>query len=74
MAGSTTAKATTYLEKAVATSEDNPIMNYHLAAALHAAGRTGEARILLEKALADGSDFHGRKDAEGLMAQLLSPR
>jgi tetratricopeptide (TPR) repeat protein len=49
---------------------DKAVINYHLAAALHAAGRNAEARVLLEKALSSGEPFIGNRDAEALMRKI----
>ena len=66
-------QALRYMQEAVAKNEDSPILNYHLATVLYATGRSGEARIQLEKALVDTEDFYGRSDAEVLLEKLRSP-
>ena len=63
-------QAFTYIEKAIERDQTSPILHYHLATVLHQTGRSGEARIQLEQALATDKDFHGRGDAERLMVKL----
>jgi tetratricopeptide (TPR) repeat protein len=64
-------EALALLEQAVEKlSRDEAVVNYHLAAALHAAGRDAEARVLLEKALNSDEDFTGRQDAETLIQKM----
>ena len=49
---------------------DDLAIRYHLAAALDRTGKPGEARPLLQAALADGKPFEGRADAAALLAGL----
>ena len=65
-------QALVYTEEAVDKEENSPILNYHLAAVLHASGRILEAKTAVARALADGEDFHGRGDAEKLMQTLAA--
>lgn len=52
-----------YLREAQFRDADNPEMRYHLAVALHALGRSEEARVELEKALAPKLPFPGQQAA-----------
>ncbi len=55
------------LKKSAAFLPDHPIVLYHLGAAYHAAGNTGQARENLEKALRISSDFEGAGQARRLL-------
>jgi predicted Zn-dependent protease len=63
-------QAFAYIEKAVEQDNTGPILHYHLATVLYQTGRSGEARIQLEQALATNTDFYGRDDAERLLGKL----
>lgn len=58
------------LSKALEKSPDNPTIAYHLATVLARNGDKLRARELLEKALASGSSFRERGDAEALLATM----
>jgi hypothetical protein len=59
-----------YLREARLRKSDLPEIGYHLAAALHALGRDGEARAELEKLLIGGKEFPDRDDAVILLRKL----
>ncbi len=63
--------AISLLQESLAQLPDNPQILWHYAGALTGAGREEEALIMLEKALAGESDFHGRDEAMALR-QLLA--
>lgn len=64
------AKAVTYLTAANTSAPSDPAIAYHLAAALHTAGRTADAQSLLEKLLGSGASFADKPKAEKLLAEL----
>jgi putative PEP-CTERM system TPR-repeat lipoprotein len=59
-----------FLREAVASLPNDSSVVYHLAFALQAMGRKGEARTLLESALKPGTAFDGRADAQRLFQEL----
>jgi cellulose synthase operon protein C len=63
-------KATTYLSAANLSAPSNPDIQYHLAVALHRAGRSGDARAMLETLLGSGLSFADRVEAEKLLQEL----
>jgi putative PEP-CTERM system TPR-repeat lipoprotein len=63
-------KALGYLAAANASAPSNPDIQYHLAMALHRAGRTADARALLEKLLSTNASFGEKPQAEQLLQQL----
>ncbi len=65
-----TSKALAILEEAAGKAPDSPVINYHLAIALHKSGRDIEARQKVEKALEQTTPFAGREKAEALLAEL----
>ena len=58
------------LRKAVDLSDGRAQVKYHLASALARAGKTEEARNLLQEALAEDEDFASRGQAEELLESL----
>ena len=56
-------EAVPVLQRADRHLPDHPIVNYHLGAAWHEAGRHGKARARLEKAVQLADDFPGVEDA-----------
>ncbi|HEX2138443.1 MAG TPA: XrtA/PEP-CTERM system TPR-repeat protein PrsT, partial [Woeseiaceae bacterium] len=58
------------LRKAVEFSGGNPEVRYHLAAGLAAAGKSAEARQILQETLAAGAQFTSRAEAEQLLESL----
>jgi putative PEP-CTERM system TPR-repeat lipoprotein len=63
-------RATTFLSAANLSAPRNPDIQYHLAVALHRAGRSGDARALLETLLGSGLSFAERAEAEKLLQEL----
>jgi len=59
-----------FLQLAANAAPNSPDIQYHYAAALGATGKKGDAADLLKKALADGKDFEGKKDAQALLDKL----
>ena len=57
------------LEKAVALTPDNPLLNYHLGTAYAASGRKDDARRVLALA-ANDAGFSGRGEAKAMLARL----
>ncbi len=60
----------TYLRDARLRAASNPVIQYHLAVALHQLGRKAEARKELQGALAAPNDFEGKEEARALLRQL----
>jgi putative PEP-CTERM system TPR-repeat lipoprotein len=58
------------LQEARLRASHSPEIHYHLAVALHRAGRSGEAREELERLLSAGKPFPGIDQARALRAQL----
>jgi putative PEP-CTERM system TPR-repeat lipoprotein len=56
-----------YLRKAEARAAQNPEIRYHIGATLQRLGRTQEARVAFERALASANAFEGRQDAHALL-------
>ena len=65
-----TEKALSHLEAATVASPGNPDIRYHVAVALGRAGRTNDARAVLEKLLGSGMPFANKADAEKLLGEL----
>jgi putative PEP-CTERM system TPR-repeat lipoprotein len=61
------------LEEAAAAYPDQLEIQYHWGAVLAGTGASGQARDVLTKVLASGTDFSGRADAEQILQQLGSP-
>jgi len=59
-----------FLREATARAANNPELQYHLAATLSRLGRSEEARLVLLKALRDGSAFGDAEVARALLAAL----
>ena len=62
--------ALTYLSPASHTLPDDPVVQYHLAAALKETGKSDEARAMLEKLLQSDVAFDGRDGAKQLLSEL----
>jgi cellulose synthase operon protein C len=62
--------ALTYLRPASHTLPDDPVVQYHLAAALKETGKSDEARAMLEKLLQSDAAFDGRDGAKQLLSEL----
>jgi putative PEP-CTERM system TPR-repeat lipoprotein len=65
-----TGRAVSYLTAANQAAPTDPIIQYHLAVALDRAGRSADARAILEKLLASGAAFDDKTAAEKLLKQL----
>jgi len=63
-------KALTYLSAANLSAPRNPDIQYHLAVALHSAGRPADAQTVLENLLASGISFADKAEAEKLLREL----
>jgi predicted Zn-dependent protease len=63
-------KALTYLGTANFTAPDNPVIQYHLAVALHRVGRAADAQAMLETLLGSGVPFADKAEAEKLLQDL----
>jgi putative PEP-CTERM system TPR-repeat lipoprotein len=63
-------KAVTYLTAANVSAPGDPAIQYHLAVALHRAGRGADAQTMLEKLLGSGASFADKAQAEKLLAEL----
>lgn len=57
------------IKQAIAKAPELPAVNYHFGTALFQAGNKHEAKIYLTKALKSKEAFHGRREAEQLLAQ-----
>ena len=65
-----TKKALIHLEAASTAIPGNAEINYHFAVALGRAGRTADARAILERVLGSGAAFTGKAEAEKLLEDL----
>jgi putative PEP-CTERM system TPR-repeat lipoprotein len=65
-----TANALTRLQAASAATPGDPEIRYHVAVALGRAGRTADARQVLEQLLGSGASFTSKADAEKLLNEL----
>lgn len=65
-----TRRALELLQDAVTHAPDVAEMRYHLAAALHKAGRKEEARVELERLLNEKQDFTGIESAKSLLREI----
>jgi cellulose synthase operon protein C len=63
-------KAVTYLTAANLYDPNDPAIAYHLAVALHRAGRSADAQTMLEKLLSSGASFADKPQAEKLLAEI----
>lgn len=63
-------EAVRIMQLAVEKAPAHPVLNYHLGAAYAQNGRTKDARVYLQKALASGQSFAGVDDARTLLAGL----
>jgi putative PEP-CTERM system TPR-repeat lipoprotein len=63
-------KALTYLSAASLSAPGNPDIQYHLAVALHRAGRQADAQATLENLLGSGASFSDKAEAEKLLQEL----
>ena len=63
-------RAITYLNAASLLDPGNPDIQYHLAVALHRAGRQVDAQATLENLLGSGASFSDKADAEKLLQEL----
>ena len=63
-------KALTYLTAANGNAPGDPAIAYHLAVALHRAGRSADAQTMLEKLLNSGASFADKRQAERLLAEI----
>jgi cellulose synthase operon protein C len=63
-------KAVTYLSAANLSAPSNPDIQYHLAVALHRAGRQADAQSTLETLLGSGVSFSDKAEAEKLLQEL----
>ncbi len=63
-------KAITYLSAANLSAPSNPDIQYHLAVALHRAGRQADAQATLENLLGSGVSFSDKAEAEKLLQEL----
>ena len=63
-------KALIHLEAASTAIPENAEINYHFAVALGRAGRTADARAILERVLGSGAAFTGKAEAEKLLEDL----
>jgi cellulose synthase operon protein C len=63
-------RALTYLTVANSAAPDNANIQYHLAVALQRAGRSADARVMLETLLGSGASFTDKADAEKLLQEL----
>ena len=57
------------LKAAAAKAPDMPTLNYHLGSALFESGLKSEAKAYLTKALKSAEQFHGRREAQQLLAR-----
>lgn len=64
------AAAVPSLELALKTVPTSPLLQYHLGMAHAKQGNTAQAKENLAKALASETKFHGREEAEAMLAQL----
>jgi predicted Zn-dependent protease len=67
-------RALPLLGEAAKAAPNDANIQYHHASALAAAGKSTEARSLLQSVLAGGSAFASRKEAEGLLETLAAQR
>jgi len=58
------------MQQALAKAPDHPVLNYHLGVIYAKAGRTGDAKPLLEKAVKAGRPFGGLEEAKTTLAEL----
>jgi len=65
-----TKRALIHLEAASTAIPGNAEINYHFAVALGRAGRTADARAILERVLGSGAAFTGKAEAEKLLEDL----
>ncbi|MBV8120816.1 MAG: PEP-CTERM system TPR-repeat protein PrsT [Alphaproteobacteria bacterium] len=70
LAQGNTGKAVTYLTAANSSAPADPAIAYHLAVALHRAGRQADAQAMLEKLLGSGISFADKLQAEKLLAEM----
>jgi putative PEP-CTERM system TPR-repeat lipoprotein len=70
LAQGNTEKALTYLTAANVSAPADPAIAYHLAVALHRAGRAADAEAMLEKLLGSGASFADKPQAEKLLAEI----
>ncbi|HEY2540896.1 MAG TPA: tetratricopeptide repeat protein, partial [Stellaceae bacterium] len=70
LAQGNTWKAVTYLTAANVSAPADPAIAYHLAVALHRAGRAADAQAMLEKLLGTGASFADKPEAEKLLAEI----
>ena len=63
-------KALIHLEAASTAIPGDAEINYHFAVALGRAGRTADARAILERVLGSGAAFTGKAEAEKLLEDL----
>jgi putative PEP-CTERM system TPR-repeat lipoprotein len=63
-------RAITYLNAASLSAPSNPDIQYHLAVALHRAGRQADAQATLENLLGSGASFSDKVEAEKLLQEL----
>jgi putative PEP-CTERM system TPR-repeat lipoprotein len=70
LAQGNTEKAVTYLTAANVLAPADPAIAYHLAVALHRAGRAADAEAMLEKLLGSGASFADKPQAEKLLAKI----
>ena len=61
--------AQSQFEQALTPNPDDPVINYHLALALHGANVKDKAIASLKKALAFSGDFKERQTVENLLKQ-----
>lgn len=57
------------IKQAIAKAPELPALNYHFGSALFQAGNKRAAKVYLAKALKSTEAFHGRREAEQLLAQ-----
>ena len=62
--------ALTYLSLANLSDPRSPVLQYHLAVALHRVGRSADARVLLEHLLGSNASFADKGEAEKLLQEL----
>jgi predicted Zn-dependent protease len=58
------------MRDAVAKSPSLPVLNYHLGMVLYQSGQKAKARVYLSEALKGTQPFHGRQEAERMLAQI----
>ena len=63
-------EALRYFREAISRQSDDDTLKYHLAVALHALGRDGEARQTLEKLVGRNAQFAEKEDATELFEKL----